>query len=806
MRALMGGCVVLMSDSCEIMAGTVNLTTYGGIMLSSLRGTDSVAEGTFVFSGDSLVVSQGEKVSECTVLEGGEMRIESGAKVSNIVVSSGGMLWVEVGCGVSGLVIKSGARVNGFRPNKDYEPAAFTPKSSKGLVLGKVYVDSGFDAVLGSGQGVDECRVLAGGSLDFHPGAFAETTLIVSSGGRLNGFRAVGMRRFSANVGDGDGVSPLGTIEGFQIPEPGRVRRLFEIESGSTAYLYSGQSLLNCVVPEGGRLEVADGALVEGILNLTGPLVLADGAEAKDLTVNVMIDSLEQVNVEPIMMTGDKTPEVFSVTVDRYQVEGVYLLASGLAYDYNCSIQFNDAAGAKLATLSLDSKVGFDYGYGTYGLSVSDGELALTVSQDYPESYPVLTAFMQSDGQLIVAGSDEVALRSVKYRFDGEGEWQRLTGDSIVAPEGVPMANLLCINCAGQEKEILFRVDEALLSEENGCIAPFSLAFGPDGKGFEVTATTLDGKQYSFSSEDGKISIYARQDGIKITAEDSDGKGYLGEGILLPEITSGDLPKSFEAGSDDGLKDVFIASPAGTWDRKYVASHAGFRLADASVVGTLNVLASIEGRNRIYDIFSGADGDSCIILLTDDENGDALFVDDVFSNSPNGVGITQARLANIDEILAGAGDDVIDLTSSQFSYIGCGMTIHGGDGDDVIWANLGSNCLFGDGGNDSIVGGSNDDVIVGGLGNDALNGNGGVDIFCFAAGWGEDTIQQTADGRAILWFADGLDVVQDGRIFSCGENVVTLCDGVEFEVRVGSGVDGAHAQQYASLCALGAFG
>ncbi|MBQ7652650.1 MAG: hypothetical protein IJS15_16955 [Victivallales bacterium] len=789
----------------DINAESSGLVIDGGIMLSSLRGTDSVADAGFVASGESRIVASGVSVNECTVLDGGEMRIESGATARGLVVSSGGTLWIEAGCGVSGLVIKSGARVNGFRLSKDCEPASFSSKSSKGLVLGKVYVDSGYDAVLGSGQGVDECRVLAGGSLDFHQGAFAEMSLIVSSGGRINGFTAVGMQRFAANVGDGQGVAPLAELEGFKTYSSGRVRRIFEIASGGVAYLYSGQSLLNCVVPEGGRLEIADGALIEGVFNLTGSLVLADGAVAKDLTVNVIIDSLEQVNAEPIMMTGDKTPEAFSVTVGKYQVAGVYLLANGLGNDYNCSVRFNDADGAELALLSLDSDAGFDYEYGTYSLSMSDGALALTVSPEDPESDPVLTVFMSNDGKLHVNGTDEVALRSVKYRFDGDGEWERLSDGAIDVPEGAAMANLRCINCAGQEKVISFGIDGILDGEGNDCVAPFGLAFGPDDREFDVTVVS-EGARHSFSSEDGRLSIYSRQVGISVMAKDMEGNGYLGEGIVLPDASLDDRPMSFEAGSEDGLKDVFLATPAGTWDENYVAFHAGFRRADATVVGATDAMASIVGRNRIHDIFSGAEGDSCIVLLTDDENGDAVFVDDVFSNSPNGVGVTQARLANIDEIFAGAGNDVIDLTSDQFSYLGAGMTIHGGLGDDVIWANLGSNCLFGDAGDDWIVGASDDDVMVGGPGRDTLNGNGGEDTFCFGPGWGEDKVQQRSDGKAILWFAEGLDVIQDGRRFTCGDNVVSLCDGVDFEVRIGSGLDGTHAQRYAYLCALGAFG
>ena len=95
------------------------------------------------------------------------------------------------------------------------------------------------------------------------------------------------------------------------------------------------------------------------------------------------------------------------------------------------------------------------------------------------------------------------------------------------------------------------------------------------------------------------------------------------------------------------------------------------------------------------------------------------------------------------------------MTSQRFAYTGDGVKIYGGLGNDTIWADNGNNTLFGDAGNDRIVGGSNNDVIVGGSGNDRLHGGGGDDIFCFGGNWGQDTIEQLADGKITLWFESG---------------------------------------------------
>ena len=100
-----------------------------------------------------------------------------------------------------------------------------------------------------------------------------------------------------------------------------------------------------------------------------------------------------------------------------------------------------------------------------------------------------------------------------------------------------------------------------------------------------------------------------------------------------------------------------------------------------------NEIVELDGKNQITDIFAGSD-DASILLMTDDENGDALFIDDIYSAFPEGLD-AQARIAKIDEIRAGAGDDIVDLTSQRFAYVGEGMTVRGGLGDDVIWANNG---------------------------------------------------------------------------------------------------------------------
>ena len=217
---------------------------------------------------------------------------------------------------------------------------------------------------------------------------------------------------------------------------------------------------------------------------------------------------------------------------------------------------------------------------------------------------------------------------------------------------------------------------------------------------------------------------------------------------------------------DDSAVDLFVARTNGVWEDNYVAKHVGN--GSWNGVGTTVVL---DGKNKFSDIYEGS-FDANAMILSDDSNGDALFLDDVFSDAA----VAQlGRLANIDEIFAGAGDDIIDLTSSNFQF-NSDIKTHGGDGNDVIWAYSGNNELFGDSGNDMLVGSDGNDIIAGGVGNDTMHGGGGDDIFTFCSDWGTDTVQQLAGGSVTLWFENGSTSNWNAqtKTYSAGDNRVTV--------------------------------
>jgi Ca2+-binding RTX toxin-like protein len=261
-------------------------------------------------------------------------------------------------------------------------------------------------------------------------------------------------------------------------------------------------------------------------------------------------------------------------------------------------------------------------------------------------------------------------------------------------------------------------------------------------------------------------------------------------------ITSGKIDVQQLVSEANGNTDMFFANANGKWACGYAAQHAGI-LNGWNGTGEQ---VSLTGKNKLSDIFEGS-ADANVLVMTDDANGDALFVDDIYSALPGTVAEQQARIAQINEIRAGVGDDIVDMTSPRFAYIGDGIKIYGGLGNDTIWANNGSNTLFGDAGNDRIVGGADNDVIIGGIGNDSMHGGGGDDIFCFGVNWGTDTIAQLEGGTVTLWFENGSESNWDAATltYTDGENSVkvtgianvTLKFGTDAELPVGAFADAA---------------
>lgn len=72
----------------------------------------------------------------------------------------------------------------------------------------------------------------------------------------------------------------------------------------------------------------------------------------------------------------------------------------------------------------------------------------------------------------------------------------------------------------------------------------------------------------------------------------------------------------------------------------------------------MNRLKAASGKGRIQNLYFGS-ADPNVMCLTDNENGDAIFLDDIYTERPEEIEEDMARLSKIETILAGAGDDIV---------------------------------------------------------------------------------------------------------------------------------------------------
>ncbi|MBT3702725.1 MAG: calcium-binding protein [Alphaproteobacteria bacterium] len=198
---------------------------------------------------------------------------------------------------------------------------------------------------------------------------------------------------------------------------------------------------------------------------------------------------------------------------------------------------------------------------------------------------------------------------------------------------------------------------------------------------------------------------------------------YGGEG---EDTLAGGPGSDYLSGGDDD--DELIYSADGTMTS-----------GDAALNVDTGEVVDLDGYNASEDVFDGGAGADVLSLSV---GNDAIFLDDRYSVFPDGEG---ARIINVETINAGAGNDLVNLTSDIYGY--GDVTINGEDGDDVIWAAAGSDILSGGDGNDMLYGGAGDDYLSGGAGDDILMGGTGSNTL--DGGSGTDTVDYSATGVSV---------------------------------------------------------
>ncbi len=364
-----------------------------------------------------------------------------------------------------------------------------------------------------------------------------------------------------------------------------------------------------------------------------------------------------------------------------------------------------------------------------------------------------------------------------------------INGDSVTSDRCYSVAfdenNVLCISSGVFEVSGLSGSADGLAWDAAAGVSCFVLEIAKDSSFADSITVKVAGNALDFltpGTGDYAWRIYA--DGCENV--------FDGETVTVTEQSS--APQIITA-VEDGVSDIFFAASSQVWSRGYSATN----MCDLAGWGISQTKVTLYGKNRYSDLFIGA-ADANIIYLSDDENGDALFLDDIYSYSGE-----QARLSRISEIRSGLGNDVVDLTSKNYQWDGTNAVIRGGGGNDVLWGNAGGCSLFGDGGNDNLAGGSGDDRISGGSGDDKMHGGGGNDVFVFGGNWGADEVCQLSGGSVTLWIdAGSLENWSESTLsYTDGEKNITV-SGVDAEnITLIFGDDGSAL--YDELLASGAF-
>ena len=658
------------------------------------------AEHTSVHSGGNMYISSGGKANYTKVCSGGSMFVYSGGKTYYTYVNNGGLF-----CPFSGAIVDS-PRIYGSMIIADGVIA------DSASVYGKFYISSGGTA--------NSAWCGTRGSIFVSDGGVANDTavssngcLIVSSGGVTNRTRLFSSGSMCI-YSNGSAENTSITSSGHVFVSDGGLVKNTTVATRGTLFISSGGAANDTVI-SGGSLYISSGGVANDItIDDWGYIYIFSGGVANNTTLsdwyNYLYISSGGIASNTIISGGS-----LYISSGGEHRGSLQIVSGGVTADSGSVIDFS-LTGRSFADGYLINKLSSVWGTPEYSVTVADNQL--------DGVYKLAQGAENFSGNITVGnGTLEYGMLTMgeTFQYNNVSYLLKLSGGDLTliingsaelkfdaGQDGMSITNFPGENCTAELSKDNFQTVIAVNPPTHG-VDTFGMSSGT-----YCWRATANGSTYFQSSE--------------FTVADAN---------VEPQLLRSEA---------NGNMDLFFANADGTWIKGYAAEHHGVLNGWS---GTKEQVM-LSGKNKIADMFSGSD-DANILVMTDDTNGDALFVDDVYTS----FGKNAARIAQIDEIRAGFGDDIVDMTSQRFEYVGDGVKIYGGLGNDTIWANNGNNTLFGDAGNDRIVGGANNDVIVGGIGNDSLHGGGGDDIFCFGENWGEDTVEQLVDGEITLWFESG---------------------------------------------------
>ena len=750
--------------------GTISfLHSYNGVYLSRLSDADvqHSSKASQVESGAVAYVMNGGKLCDGAVA--GETFVWSGGLAKNMTLQSRGVLAIsDGGVGINNQV--HGAELLVFSGGVAHE--TIISNASKGCIV----VFSGGNAnntiVSGTAGSLGSCIVSSGGvanrvSVEMGK-VIVHSTGVVHSAHLTNSAKAL----LSGGIANSTIVSSnselyvydrglaLDTVASYgavHVSEGGMTRRT-QINEYSTLNVWDGGEADTTAVNFGDLNVYSGGTAVNNSVNSDGALYVWDAGFAADTTLaggeltvwagGEAHNSIVGAGSDLYIWSGGKHSGVLNISV-----EAEVYAASGSVIDFTLTDR-TASDGFLINDLSLINgapefsiTVASDQADGVYKLAQGANEWLLPIA--------ICDEWGNNFGELTVNG-EALVYNDISYSLVLQAGNLTLTHQDLAlkvsAVVAVPPQNL-----NGSREGVSWDP----VAGASGYVVEYSADNFKTAASFTVSKCSVD----SFELPAGSFEWRVRALESSVWAN----------GSAITGTPNGEAQQIVSDG--DGTDDLFFANSCGVWEAGFAAEHHGDGIWDGT-----NGKVLLLGKNKFADLFEGS-ADANVLLLTDDANGDALFVDDIYSALGS-----KARLAQIDEIRAGAGDDVIDMTTRRYEYSGASLRISGGNGDDTIWGGAASNVLFGDEGNDSLIGASGSDLIAGGGGNDTMHGGGGNDIFTFGGAWGNDTVVQLAGGSVTLWFESGSNANwnEAAMTYSDGVNSVTVTGTQNVTLKFGS--------------------
>ena len=189
-----------------------------------------------------------------------------------------------------------------------------------------------------------------------------------------------------------------------------------------------------------------------------------------------------------------------------------------------------------------------------------------------------------------------------------------------------------------------------------------------------------------------------------------------------------------------------------TGNTLYDGTMSAVNTGSGGAVGT-GVRLRLDGLLRLEAVVEGGTEADAVILSA---AGEAFFLHDSYSRFHGDAALSEdyrgqagtARLSGVERIEALGGDDVIDLTSPDYSLAGTQIMIDAGTGNDVVW---------GSDADETILGGAGDDTLFAGSGVDEISGGSGADVFEFTRASTQVTLSDfdAGEGDVLRFYSAG---------------------------------------------------